>query len=303
MSDPLAGRAEAVYLFDVTDGNPNGDPDAGNMPRMDPETGHGIVTDVSLKRKIRNFVGLLHNESPPYEIYIKDKSVLNRVHERAYQESGAESKKRGKNTVPSSADEEQKVLNWLCANFYDIRTFGAVMTTQINAGQVRGPVQISFARSVVPIVSVSHSITRMAVTNEADIDKERTMGEKHTIPYGLYRAHVFVSPAFASRTNFGNDDLELLWNALAQMFEHDHSAARGQMTCRGLYVFQHDNPLGREPSHRLFDRVEVSARPDVRVPRQFGDFAVTVNDSDLPEGVSLRRIVDESAEETRALAQ
>ena len=261
MTDAIKNRYDFVMLFDVIDGNPNGDPDAGNMPRMDPQTGHGLVTDVCLKRKVRNYVGLKQGEQPPFEIYVKEKAVLNRQHERAYTAlgfalSGESGKRKG------SGDEVEKARAWMCGNFYDVRTFGAVMSTGINCGQVRGPVQITFARSMDPITPAEHSITRMAVATEKEAEAQqgdnRTMGRKFTVPYGLYRAHGFISAHLAAQTVFSDGDLTLLWEALGNMFEHDHSAARGQMTTRGLYVFQHDSALGNAPAHRLFERITVN---------------------------------------------
>lgn len=292
MSNPIDNRYDFVFLFDVADGNPNGDPDAGNLPRIDPETGHGLVTDVCVKRKVRNYVGLVKGEQPPYEIYVKERAVLNRQHERAYEAEGLEPEK---GRLPKEADEARRITAWMCGNFYDIRTFGAVMTTDVNAGQVRGPVQITFARSMEPVVQAEHTITRMAVTTEAEADKQggdnRTMGRKFTIPYGLYRAQGFVSAHLARQTGFSADDLGLLWEALEKMFEHDRSAARGEMTTRGLYVFRHESPLGNAPAHSLFERVTVARREGVQVPRSFSDYSVTVNDAGLPSGVSLERVV------------
>ena len=290
----LQKRYDFVLLFDVQDGNPNGDPDAGNLPRMDPETGEGLVTDVCLKRKVRNYVGLTRGEQPPFEIYVKEKSVLNAQHERAYQALGidlsADDKKR------KGGDKSEDARRWMCRNFFDVRTFGAVMSTGVNCGQVRGPVQITFARSVGPIVATEHSITRMAVTTPAEAEKQsgdnRTMGRKFTVPYGLYRAHGFVSAHLAQQTGFGEEDLALLWDALTNLFEHDRSAARGQMATRGLYVFEHDSPLGNAPAHRLFERISVS-RNDVAAPaRAFSDFNVSVDSAELPAGVGLQRLVD-----------
>lgn len=285
MTTPIQNRYDFVYLFDVTQGNPNGDPDADNLPRVDPETGHGLVTDVSLKRKVRNYVALAKEEQAPYHIYVREKAVLNSEHQKAYDEIGlkAEPKK-----LPKNVEEAKKITAWMCHNFFDIRTFGAVMTTEVNAGQVRGPVQLTFAQSVSPVVTLEHSITRMAVTNERDRENERTMGRKYTVPYGMYRAHGFVSAHLAGQTGFADSDLALLWESLTNMFEHDRSAARGEMACRGLYVFKHDNKLGRAPAHNLFERVTV--KETKAPPRGFSDYSVTVNDADLPEGVSLQRI-------------
>lgn len=295
MTDSIKNRYDFVLLFDVIDGNPNGDPDAGNMPRMDPQTGHGLVTDVCLKRKVRNYVGLKQGEQPPFEIYVKEKAVLNRQHERAYTAlgfalSGESGKRKG------SGDEVEKARAWMCGNFYDVRTFGAVMSTGINCGQVRGPVQMTFARSMDPITPAEHSITRMAVATEKEAEAQqgdnRTMGRKFTVPYGLYRAHGFISAHLAAQTGFSDGDLALLWEALGNMFEHDHSAARGQMTTRGLYVFEHATALGNAPAHRLFERIAVNLRDPAGTPRGFEDYAVKVDTDGLPEGVNLLRWVE-----------
>lgn len=287
----LQNRYDFVLLFDVQDGNPNGDPDAGNLPRVDPETGEGLVTDVCLKRKVRNYVGLLHDEQPPYEIYVKEKAILNKQHERAYTAQGLDPRApEGKRT---GGDNVEKARGWMCQNFYDVRTFGAVMSTGTNAGQVRGPVQITFARSCGPVVSLEHSITRMAVATEKEAEAQqgdnRTMGRKNTVPYGLYRAHGFVSAHLARDTKFSEADLGVLWDALINMFEHDRSAARGQMATRGLYVFKHDNALGRAPAHTLFERVQVSRVDDGTPARRFSDFRVEVNEAGIPAGVQLIR--------------
>lgn len=290
----LRNRYDFLFLFDVRDGNPNGDPDAGNLPRLDAESGHGLVTDVALKRKIRNFVGLLKAEQPPHEIYIKEKAVLNRTHERAYVAVGAgESPKGDEKKRKGGGDTVDKARDWMCKNFFDVRTFGAVMSTGVNCGQVRGPVQLTFARSVDPIVALEHSITRMAVATEAEAEKQggdnRTMGRKHTVPYGVYVAHGFVSAFLAKQTGFSEDDLELLWQALENMFEHDRSAARGEMSTRGLYVFKHDSELGNAHAHDLFDRVKVQRKAGVEVPRSFADYEVSVNGVGMPPGVTLIR--------------
>lgn len=283
-------RYDFVLLFDVRDGNPNGDPDAGNLPRVDVESGSGIVTDVALKRKVRNYVGLVKGEQPPYEIYVKERAVLNDRHERAYVAIGAndtlagdEKKRRG------GGDTVDRAREWMCANFFDVRTFGAVMSTGINCGQVRGPVQLTFGRSVEPIVSLEHSITRMAVTTKAEAEKQqgenRTMGRKATVPYGLYRAHGFVSAFLAQQTGFSSDDLTLLWESLAALFEHDRSAARGEMATRGLYVFEHASALGNAPAHALFDRLTV-ARADGSgdAARSFTDYVVSFDGAALAIG-------------------
>lgn len=279
----IANRYEFVLLFDVENGNPNGDPDAGNMPRFDPETGHGLVTDVCLKRKIRNHVALAKEGAQGFNIYIQEKSVLNQTHEMAYKafELKSEAKK-----LPKAVADAQKITGWMCANFYDIRSFGAVMTTEVNCGQVRGPVQLAFAKSVEPIVSQEISITRMAVTNEKDLEKERTMGRKHIVPYGLYVAHGFVSAPLAEKTVFSEEDLELLWNALANMFEHDRSAARGMMSSQKLFVFKHRDKLGNAPAHKLFDLIDIQRKAGSEGPaRSFKDYTVSVGTA--PEGVEI----------------
>lgn len=290
----LENRYDFVLLFDVKDGNPNGDPDAGNLPRVDAETGKGLVTDVSLKRKIRNYVGLRKEEQPPFEIYVKEKAILNMQHARAYKgiekEDLLETDKKGhvKSKGKGSNDEARQ---WMCKNFYDVRTFGAVMSTGVNCGQVRGPVQLTFARSVDPIVASEHSITRMAVATEGEAEKQdgdnRTMGRKHTVPYGLYVAHGFISAHLANQTGFSKEDLELLWESLENMFEHDRSAARGEMSTRGLYVFKHDGKLGNAPAHSLFERISAKMKEGVTVPRDFSDYEVMINEVDLPQGVQL----------------
>jgi len=288
---PIQNRYDFVLLFDVVDGNPNGDPDAGNLPRVDPETGFGLVTDVCIKRKVRNYVGLAREETPPHEIYIKERAVLNRQNARAYEALGIDLE--GDKGKRKGGDHVEEARRWMCQNFFDVRTFGAVMSTGINCGQVRGPVQISFARSINPVVTLEHSITRMAVATEGEADKQggdnRTMGRKYTIPYGLYRSHGFISAHLATQTGFSEDDLQLLWESLTTMFEHDHSAARGQMATRGLYVFKHANALGKAPSHELFGRIRVESRQTPA--RGFEDFAVSVDDAGLPEGVELLRFM------------
>jgi CRISPR-associated protein Csd2 len=315
----LNNRYDFVLVFDVKDGNPNGDPDAGNLPRLDAESGHGLVTDVSLKRKVRNFVGLVKEQDSRepaagekrFEIYVREKAILNHQNQRAYSalkldapEEAAEGavpeeadakKKPGKEKRKGSADDVDKARRWMCQNFFDVRTFGAVMSTGVNCGQVRGPVQLTFARSVEPVVALEHSITRMAVATEAEAEKQqgdnRTMGRKHTVPYGVYVAHGFISSFLAKQTGFGEDDLELLWQSLEGMFEHDRSAARGEMSTRGLYVFKHDSELGNAHAHALFDRISIKRKDDVDVPRSFGDYVVSVDDASLPNCVSLIRRV------------
>jgi len=289
----LSNRYDFVLLFDVKDGNPNGDPDAGNLPRTDAETGRGLVTDVCLKRKVRNFVGIVKGEQPPFEIYVKEKAILNRQHERAYQGIGAADLLGGEDKKRKGGDKVGEARDWMCKNFYDVRTFGAVMSTGINCGQVRGPVQITFARSIDPVVAQEHSITRMAVATEAEAEKQggdnRTMGRKFTIPYGLYIAHGFVSSHLANQTGFGEKDLELLWQSLTNMFEHDRSASHGEMTTRGLYVFKHESQLGNAPAHRLFERVQPKLNDGVAVPREFSDYTVSVIEETMPSGVTLER--------------
>ena len=290
----LNHRYDFVLLFDVKDGNPNGDPDAGNLPRVDAETGQGLVTDVSLKRKVRNFVGMLHGEQAPYEIYVKEKAILNKQHERAYQAiPGGAELLAGDDKKRKGGDKVEEARQWMCQNFYDVRTFGAVMSTGVNCGQVRGPVQITFARSIDPVIASEHSITRMAVATEKEAEKQdgdnRTMGRKFTVPYGLYVAHGFVSAHLADQTKFSEQDLDLLWESLAQMFEHDRSAARGEMATRGLYVFKHEGKLGNAPAYSLFERIK--AEKQTEVPRGFVDYLVTVDDANLPSGVELQRKV------------
>ncbi len=284
----IQNRYDFVLLFDVTDGNPNGDPDAGNMPRVDPQTGQGLVTDVCLKRKIRNYVTLAKELEPPYEIYVKEGSVLNETNRRAYQALDIEVKEKNQ-----PREDVNQTREWMCRNFFDVRTFGAVMSTGVNCGQVRGPVQLTFSRSVEPILHLEHSITRMAVTTEAESKKQgggnRTMGRKATIPYGLYVGHGFISPQLARQTGFSEEDLSLLWESLEHMFDHDRSAARGLMTVRGLYVFKHRSALGDAQAHQLFDRVQIQV--EKQPARRFEDFAVRVNESDLPDGVELLKLV------------
>lgn len=291
MNGAIQNRYDFVLLFDVQDGNPNGDPDAGNLPRVDPETGHGLVTDVCLKRKVRNYVGLVKNEQPPYEIYVKEKAILNQQHERAYTALNIDlSDSKGKR---KGGDHVEAARQWMCQNFFDVRTFGAVMSTGVNCGQVRGPIQMTFARSVTPVVPTEHSITRMAVTTPAEADKQdgdnRTMGRKYTLPYAVYRAHGFISAHLAQQTAFCDDDLTLFWEALRHMFEHDRSAARGQMATRGLYVFRHNNMLGQAPAHDLFDRIVVNPIRDVT--RCFKDFDIAIDGQHMPEGIELMRLV------------
>ena len=363
MATELKNRYDFMLLFDVKDGNPNGDPDAGNLPRIDTETGEGLVTDVCIKRKVRNYVQILPAEEHPtqkgYDIYVKEKAVLGRAHTEAFKELGINVGQESAKVIPMDlvsafddlelcdglsirdADDESKSLvvasdadkkvikewekeaslpkttkkfiddllkeakprkptaaetekgrNWMCEHYFDIRTFGAVMSLKSapNCGQVRGPVQLTFARSVDPVVTAEHSITRMAVATEAEAEKQsgdnRTMGRKNTVPYGLYVAYGFVSPALAKQTGFSEEDLALLWKALVGMFDQDHSAARGMMATQKLIVFKHDSALGNAPSHKLFDLVKIAKKPDVAVPRKFADYDVSVpEDSSLPAGV------------------
>ena len=285
MSEPISNRYEFVYLFDVENGNPNGDPDAGNMPRLDPETSYGLVTDVCLKRKIRNYVELAKGNADPFEIYVREKAVLGTVQGRAH---AAVAKEGGK-----KADAIKDARDWMCAHFYDVRTFGAVMSLkENNCGQVRGPVQLNFGRSIEPIVPLEVSITRMAVATEKEAESQsgdnRTMGRKHIVPYALYRAEGFVSAHLAKQTGFSEADLDLLWEALANMFDHDHSAARGKMSARKLVVFKHETALGNAPAQKLFDLVTVSRATDPASPaRAFADYAVAVDKAGAPAGVEL----------------
>jgi len=295
----IQNRYDFVLLFDVKDGNPNGDPDAGNLPRLDAETGQGLVTDVCLKRKIRNFVSLtkdqaestenLQGEKKRFEIYVKEKAVLNKQHERAYVAIGRKDILDGDDKKRKGGDAVNKAREWMCANFFDVRAFGAVMSTGVNCGQVRGPIQLTFSRSIDPIVASEHSITRMAVATEAEAEKQqgdnRTMGRKFTVPYGLYMAHGFVSSFLAGQTGFSDDDLAILWGALSAMFEHDRSAARSEMATRGLYVFKHDSELGNAPAHKLFDLIQVKRSNGAGAPpRSFSDYSVTLPDEGPVKG-------------------
>jgi CRISPR-associated protein Csd2 len=290
---PIDRRYDFVLLFDVVNGNPNGDPDAGNSPRVDPETGCGLVSDVCIKRKIRNFISLVKgaaNNAPEngYDIYVKERGILNQQHERAYQALNLDPKAKPKKGEPAP---DLAARDWMCQTFFDVRMFGAVMSTQVNAGQVRGPVQVTFSRSIDPIVSLEQSITRMAVTTEKEAESQsggnRTMGRKQIVPYGLYRMHGFVSPHLAAQTGFTPDDLELLWQAIEKMFEFDRSSARGEMTARRLVVFEHESALGNAQAHRLFDRVGVARRDAARPPREYDAYEVTVDSTNLPAGITL----------------
>lgn len=285
MTTPIKNRYEFVLLYDVENGNPNGDPDAGNMPRIDPETGYGIVTDVCLKRKVRNFAELIKGDATAYRIYVKEGTPLNQNHVEAYK--SVDGLEPGKKTDSAGV---AKARQWMCANFFDVRTFGAVMSTGDNCGQVRGPIQINFSRSIDPIVQQEVTITRQTVTKIEDAEKERTMGRKHLVPYGLYRAEGYISAKLANDetkgTGFSEEDLELFWDALVNMFEHDHSAARGKMAARRLFIFKHHDELGNAPSHKLFDMVKVEKNESVVIPRKFTDYSVKV-DGSVPEGVEL----------------
>ena len=293
----LQNRYDFAFFFDVTNGNPNGDPDAGNLPRMDPETNQGLVSDVSLKRKVRNYVSTAHENEQGYGIYMTERAVLNEQHTRAYEATGFT---KAAKKLPKKDEEARQLTRWMCDNFFDIRTFGAVMTTEVNCGQVRGPVQLTFARSEEPILPLEISITRSSVTNEKDREKERTMGRKHIVPYGLYRAHGFINAKLAERTGFSESDLETLWTAFRDMFDFDRSAARGEMAARRLIAFKHDSALGNAQAHKLFDRVSVSrVSGDDTIPvgdprthnqppaRAFSDYRIDVDDTNLPAGVTI----------------
>jgi len=291
MAIPISNRYDFILLYDVENGNPNGDPDSGNMPRIDPETGYGIVTDVCLKRKIRNYVELKQGDQAGYRIYVKEGVPLNQNHAEAYLAVGLTPGGKEK----AKPDQVYEARQWMCANFYDVRTFGAVMMTGDNCGQVRGPVQINFSRSLDPIAQQEVTVTRQTVTRIEDIEKERTIGRKYIVPYGLYRVEGYVSAKLANDpakgTGFSEEDLQLLWEALANMFEHDHAAARGKMTARKLVVFKHKSELGNAPSHRLFELVKVQKYPQANPPRSFSDYEVKVDKGNLPAGVDILEIV------------
>lgn len=293
----ITHRYEFVYLFDITNGNPNGDPDAGNLPRLDPETNCGLVTDVCLKRKIRNFVSLDREDASGYAIYMQEKAILNQQHEKAWEAVGLKQEsKDAYKKLPKEEAKAREITAWMCANFFDVRTFGAVMTTGVNAGQVRGPVQMAFATSIDPVVPLEISITRMAVTTEKEAEAQsgdnRTMGRKHIIPYGLYRAHGFISAKLAERTGFGEDDLALFWNALINMFEHDRSAARGEMAARKLIVFEHESAMGNAPAHVLFDAVVVKRVDGLEgAARRFADYGVSLDKAAIPAGVTVKEML------------
>ncbi|MGI6120550.1 MAG: type I-C CRISPR-associated protein Cas7/Csd2 [Desulfosporosinus sp.] len=293
-------RYDFVLFFDVKDGNPNGDPDAGNLPRIDAETGHGLITDVCLKRKVRNYVGIKMEDKAPFGIFIKEKAILNNMIEQAYisldinlkepPSDPGDGKKRNK-IGQGQGKEIDRAKQFMCQNFFDIRTFGAVLSTGANAGQVRGPVQFTFARSVDPIVSLEHSITRMAVATEAEAEKQggdnRTMGRKFTVPYGLYRAHGFISAPLANQTGFSEGDLELVWEALVNMFEHDRSAARGLMGTRKLIIFEHSSKMGDAPVQQLFDSVTLKRKDESKPARDYSDYIVTIEKDRIPKNITL----------------
>ncbi|MHC0055656.1 type I-C CRISPR-associated protein Cas7/Csd2 [Actibacterium sp. D379-3] len=314
----LSQRHEFMLIFEVINGNPNGDPDAGNLPRLDPETNHGLVTDVSLKRKIRNYVDLARHGEEGFHIYVEEGAILNEKHRGAYRALRPDDPKVDKDTKLNPKDDAEavKLRDFMCANFFDVRTFGAVMSTGVNCGQVKGPVQMTFASSVEPIMPAEITITRMAATNEAEKKQRaegddgdvrtdnRTMGRKHIVPYGLYVAHGFISAKFAERTGFSDADLELLFEALGAMFEHDRSAARGEMAMRGLIVFRHENALGNAPAHVLFDKVKIGRRVDgafraiddpglsnLPPARKFSDYVVEIDSTDLPVGVEILEMI------------
>lgn len=280
----LKNRIDFVYIFDVQDGNPNGDPDAGNLPRVDAETGMGLVTDVCLKRKVRNYVQVAKGCADGYDIFIKEKAVLNTLIDSAHEEEN----------VKSAKDKTSAARDVMCKKYYDIRTFGAVMSTGKNAGQVRGPIQFTFARSVDPIAAMEHSITRMAVATEKEAEKQggdnRTMGRKATVPYGLYVCHGFISANLAKQTGFSEEDLSLFWDALKNMFDADRSAARGLMSAQKLIVFKHDSVLGNAPANKLFDCVKVENKCE-GTPRKFDDYTVTINRDNLPAGVTIEEMI------------
>ena len=288
MGGAMKNRYEFVLLFDVKNGNPNGDPDAGNLPRIDPETGHGIVTDVCLKRKVRNYVELIKKEDTRFNnIYVQEKAVLTERRTPAY-EAVADEK--------DTSIKISKARKWMCQNFFDVRTFGAVMSAkENNCGQVRGPVQLAFSQSVDPVVSLEASITRMAVETKKESDSQdgdnRTMGRKTYVPYGLYRLHGFVSAPLAEHTGFSEEDLELFWDALKNMFDHDHSAARGEMAAQRLLVFKHDSALGNAPAHKLFDLVKIERKDKTKPARKFDDYSVTIDRDNLPSGVILEELI------------
>lgn len=306
MSNPIENRYDFSLLFDVTNGNPNGDPDAGNMPRTDIETGLGLVTDVCIKRKVRNYVELIKNDETPYRIYIQNRQTLNELDEQALAANGIDTTNSAKDAMKKAVtaakkDNEQldkDVAHFMCDNFFDIRTFGAVMTTftatGLNCGQIRGPIQMGFAQSVDPIMPSEITITREAVTTQEDAkSKNNTMGNKWIVPYGLYRMDGYVSAALAQKlTGFNNDDLDLFWQALISMFEFDRAAARGNMSTRKLFVFKHDSALGNAPAYKLFDTININRKEDIVAPRHFSDYDINIDTNAIPDGVSLTEMVD-----------
>lgn len=291
MINTIQHRYDFVYLFDVTDGNPNGDPDAGNLPRIDPETGQGLVTDVCLKRKVRNYVAETKGDGEGFKIYVKEKAVLNQQHDLAYK---AKDLKPDSKKLPKEAQKAKEITKWMCTNFFDIRTFGAVMTTEVNAGQVRGPIQLTFSRSLDPVVTAEFAITRCAVTNDKDLEKERTIGRKFNIPYGLYRGYGFLNASLAQQTGFNEDDLVLFKDALNNMFETDRSAARGLMSPVRCIAFKHEKSTGNARADQLFAKVSVKLRPELtaenRPPRSRDDYLIEI-DGALPEGITLEEWV------------
>jgi len=290
-------RQDFVLLFDVADGNPNGDPDAGNLPRVDPETMQGLVTDVCIKRKVRNYVDMTKGDQENYKIYVQNKGIaLNDLHKRAYDA------KNLKSTGSKQKREDIEIVRkWMCDNFYDIRMFGAVMTMDINCGQVRGPVQLTFARSIDPIVPMDVSITRVAITKPEDAKivegesegkgKTTEMGRKALLPYGLYKGYGFFTPSFADDTGAGNNDLGIFWDALQNMWDIDHSASRGMMACRGIYIFSHDSKMGNAPAQVLLERVRIARKGGVESTRHFSDYTIEIDDTNLPAGITLTRLI------------
>ncbi len=288
MSELIKNRYDFALLFDVTDGNPNGDPDAGNLPRVDAETGMGLVTDVCLKRKVRNFVHIVKGAEKPYDIFIKEKAILNQLIDESHEQEEVKSKEK-------TGDKTEAARKWMCSKYYDIRTFGAVLSTGKNAGQVRGPIQFTFGRSIDPVVALEHSITRMAVATEAEAEKQggdnRTMGRKFTVPYGLYFSKGFISAHLAAQTGFNVVDLDLFWDALKNMFDHDHSAARGMMSTRKLIVFKHSTALGNAPAHQLFDAINIEKKDLTKPSRSFNDYSVYIDKTAIPQGVEVIEMV------------
>ncbi|MFH1118697.1 MAG: type I-C CRISPR-associated protein Cas7/Csd2 [Bacteroidota bacterium] len=288
MNELIKNRYDFALLFDVTDGNPNGDPDAGNLPRVDAETGMGLVTDVCLKRKVRNFVQIVKGAEKHYDIFIKEKAILNQLIDESHEQEEVKSKEK-------IGDKTDAARKWMCSNYFDIRTFGAVLSTGKNAGQVRGPIQFTFGRSVDPVVALEHSITRMAVATEAEAEKQggdnRTMGRKFTVPYGLYFSKGFISVHLAAQTGFNEADLTLFWDALKNMFDHDHSAARGMMSTRKLIVFKHSTGLGSAPAHQLFDAIKIEKKDKSKPARSFNDYSVSIDKTLIPQGVEVIELV------------